>query len=89
MAGGGPAHRGATSILGRAVVTGRRRRRWPASVYVDTADWWIGYYRGDRHHYVCLLPCIVISWPRRQPSTAELLDRWARAVDAAKDDWPA
>lgn len=21
--------------------------------YIDTNDWWIGYYRGDRHHYVC------------------------------------
>lgn len=34
------------------------------AVYWDLRDWWIGYYRGDRHHYVCLLPCLVIRWNR-------------------------
>lgn len=34
-------------------------------VYIDRNDWWVGYYRGDRHHYVCPLPTVVIRWPRR------------------------
>lgn len=34
-------------------------------VYIDTNDWWIGYYRGDTHHYVCPLPTVVIRWTRR------------------------
>ena len=28
-------------------------------VYIDTADWWLGYYRGPNHHYVCPLPTAV------------------------------
>lgn len=39
------------------------RHRW-VSVGIEPADWWIGYYRGDSHHYVCPLPCIVIRWAR-------------------------
>lgn len=35
-------------------------------IYIDTDDWWIGYYRGELKNYVCLLPCIVISWRRKQ-----------------------
>lgn len=35
-------------------------------VYIDPADWWIGYYRGPNHHYVCPLPTLVIRWPRRR-----------------------
>jgi hypothetical protein len=43
---------------------------WPAErrrlrLYIDLRDWWIGYYRADRWHYVCLLPCVVLRWPRR------------------------
>lgn len=34
-------------------------------VYRDYADWWIGYYRGPNHHYVCPLPTMVIRWKRR------------------------
>ena len=34
------------------------------SVYIDVRDWWIGYYRGPNHHYVCILPLIVIRWKR-------------------------
>ena len=34
------------------------------SVYVDWHDWWVGWYRGPNHHYVCLLPCLVIRWAR-------------------------
>jgi hypothetical protein len=34
-------------------------------VYIDTNDWWIGYYRGDRHHYVCPLPTVVLRWKRK------------------------
>lgn len=33
-------------------------------VYIDLRDWWIGYYRGDTHHYVCPFPTIVIRWRR-------------------------
>jgi hypothetical protein len=35
-------------------------------IYFDFNDWWIGYYRGDGHHYVCPLPTLVIRW-RRKP----------------------
>jgi hypothetical protein len=35
------------------------------SVRVDLRDWWIGYYRSDDHHHVCILPCILIRWRRR------------------------
>lgn len=36
------------------------------TVYVDRRDWWIGYYRGERYHFVCPLPCLVIRWERRR-----------------------
>jgi hypothetical protein len=29
-------------------------------------DWWIGYYHGSERHYVCLVPCVVISWERQR-----------------------
>lgn len=32
--------------------------------YIEKRDWWVGYYRGDRHHYVCLMPTVVIRWRR-------------------------
>jgi len=35
------------------------------SVYFDFRDWWIGYYRGPNHHYVCILPTVVIRWARK------------------------
>lgn len=35
-----------------------------AQVYTDPDDWWVGYYRGDRHHYVGFL-FIGVRWPRR------------------------
>lgn len=38
-------------------------------VYIDRADWWIGYYRGPNHHYVCPLPTVVIRWKRRSADT--------------------
>jgi hypothetical protein len=34
-------------------------------IYIDSNDWWVGYYRGDTHHYVCLLPTVVIRWRRK------------------------
>lgn len=44
-------------------------------IYLDFADWWIGYYRGPNHHYVCLLPCLVIRWSRQpMKSSAQLVD---------------
>jgi hypothetical protein len=36
-------------------------------LYPDPRDWWVGYYRGPDHHYVCVLPCIVLRWPRKRP----------------------
>jgi hypothetical protein len=41
------------------------RRAARPRVYFDFRDWWIGYYRGPNHHYVCPLPCLVVRWPRR------------------------
>jgi len=42
------------------------------SVYLDTRDWWVGYYR-DRQggHYVCPLPCLVIRY--RVPGASGVL----------------
>lgn len=37
-----------------------------ARIYFDFDDWWIGYYRGPMHHYVCVLPTFVIAWPRKR-----------------------
>lgn len=34
-------------------------------VYIDLRDLWVGYYRGDTHHYVCPLPTVVVRWRRR------------------------
>lgn len=34
-------------------------------IYFDFNDWWIGYYRGPVYHYICLLPTLVIRWPKR------------------------
>jgi hypothetical protein len=40
-------------------------------IYFDWRDWWVGYFRGSqrrmRTHYVCPLPCLVISWPMKDP----------------------
>jgi hypothetical protein len=49
----------------------RERLREAASqvkVYIDTADWWIGLYRGPHHYYLCPLPCVVIRWDRYRVS---------------------
>ena len=43
---------------GRGLWFGRTR------IYFDFADWWVGYYRGPNHHYVCPLPTLVIRWCR-------------------------
>jgi hypothetical protein len=42
-----------------------RERLGQLAVYLEPRDWWIGYYRGTSHHYVCVLPCLVIRWNRR------------------------
>jgi hypothetical protein len=34
-------------------------------IYFDFHDWWIGYYSGDRYHYICPLPTLVIRWKRK------------------------
>ncbi len=36
-------------------------------VYFDFNDWWIGYYRGPNHHYVCPVPSVVLRWQRKSP----------------------
>lgn len=38
-------------------------------VYLEPRDVWVGYFRGDSHHFVCLLPCVVIRWRRRSVSS--------------------
>jgi hypothetical protein len=43
----------------------------PRPVHVNWNDWWIGYFRGDTRHYVCLVPCVVICWKRRRYANAE------------------
>lgn len=43
-------------------------------VYIDPADWWLGYYQGPNHHYVCVLPTVVIRWNRRKVLTDVLGD---------------
>ena len=53
-------------------------------IYIDTADWWIGYYRGPNHHYVCILPTIVIRWDRFQDD--EISDAPNDAHDEPKSD---
>jgi hypothetical protein len=53
--------------------TQRGHFRRAVRVYIEPRDWWIGYYRGDTHHYVCPLPTVVVRWPRRgQKATAAL-----------------
>lgn len=34
-------------------------------VHLDWRDWWVGWYRGDTHNYVCIVPCVAIVWRRR------------------------
>jgi hypothetical protein len=34
-------------------------------VYLDLRRWWIGYECGDTHHHVCVIPALVVRWPRR------------------------
>ena len=36
------------------------------NVYIDVRDCWVGYYRGQHHHYVCLFPTVVIRWHRKK-----------------------
>jgi hypothetical protein len=43
--------------------------------YRDANDWWIGYYRGPNHHYVCPLPTLVIRWRRRILNANQSSDR--------------
>lgn len=30
------------------------------SIYIDTHDWWVGYYRGENYHFICPLPTLVV-----------------------------
>jgi hypothetical protein len=38
-------------------------------IYLDNRDWWVGWYRGTEHHYICLLPCIVLRVTRKASAT--------------------
>lgn len=56
-------------------------------VYIDTADWWIGYYRGPNHHYVCPLPTLgdplaTEGRPVTAPLTPEDRERLAKSAAA-------
>lgn len=55
-------------VLAWRLVRPSRPRR-TLRLYVACRDWWVGYYRGDGHHYVCLLPTIVLRWKRRRKET--------------------
>lgn len=44
---------------------GPKHFRRSIKVSVDPRKWWIGYYRTDKYHYVCLLPAVAIRWDRR------------------------
>jgi hypothetical protein len=66
-------------------------------VYFDFRDWWVGYYRGDQHHYVCVIPTLVVRWRRYRttpldreasPETASFwLHKARRQLDEAKRPW--
>src|SRR3954468_19167615 len=49
-------------------------------VYIDTRDWWVGYYRGANHHYICPLPCLVVRIPRWANSTLQIRHAMTAAV---------
>jgi len=34
------------------------------AVYIEPRDVWIGWYRDEKAHYVCPLPCVVLRWAR-------------------------
>ena len=34
-------------------------------VFIDTRDWWVGYYRSYDYHYVILIPTVVIRWDKK------------------------
>lgn len=36
-------------------------------IYFDFNDWWVGYYRGPNHHYICPIPTVVIRIVRSNP----------------------
>jgi hypothetical protein len=55
-------------------------------IYIEPCDWWIGYYRGDTHHYVCPLPCVVIRW-RRRAVLREALSRCGSMMATDPRDW--
>lgn len=69
------------AALGAAamVVTAFVLTELAADVYFDLRDWWVGYYRGDGHHYVLILPTLVVRWVRT-PSPVERLAELARQM---------
>lgn len=52
-------------------------------IYIDKNDWWVGYYRGENSHYVCLLPCVVIRWRRYSRLFSHFLrpHKWVACVE--------
>lgn len=47
---------------GRCIYLSERR---DVRLYIDERDWWVGYYRAPERHYVCVLPTVVVRWPRK------------------------
>jgi len=44
-------------------------------IYRDNNDWWVGWYRGPNHHYVILIPTIVIRWEKTLSNDKVLAQR--------------
>lgn len=34
-------------------------------VYFEPRDLWVGYYRSDDYHYICVIPTLVLRWRRK------------------------
>lgn len=52
-------------------------------VYFDFHDWWVGYYRGDTHHYVCPFPTLVVRWRRKPRTISDVWDAHPEFGEAA------
>jgi hypothetical protein len=68
-------HERATTTPEQSTTTAAPGRGGTVKVYIDTADWWVGYYRGPNHHYVCPLPTVVMRWPRAATQPTPGADR--------------
>ena len=57
-------------------------------VYIDTNDWWVGYYRGPNHHYVCPLPTVVVRWARHRRWQIVIVDTEGQYADCVTQTGP-